>query len=293
MKQHEIPGRITLADGHGGLAKIIVTSSAATAEIYLHGAHVTGFQKNGEPPIIFLSKKSLFAPGKAIRGGVPICFPWFGPRAGDVAHGFARITEWELSKTAATPDGHVTVHLRLPEIPARPETKALSTEFIVTVSDRLTMELRVTNTSGQEILFESCLHTYFAVGDISQASITGLHGVQYVDKVENAAHKLEASDAIRISSEVDRVYLNTTGPVEIHDAKLRRKISVTKTGSASTVVWNPWIDKAKAMADFGAEEYHNMVCIESGNVADNKITLAPGKTASLKATLASQPQAVD
>ena len=282
MKQHEIPGRVALAVGQGGLPKVVVTSKAGTAELYLHGAHLTGFQKNGEPPLLFLSGESLFAAGQAIRGGVPICFPWFGGREGDVAHGFARLTEWELVKTSAAPDGTVTLRLRLPEIPARPEWKDLQTEFIVTVSDQLTMELRVTNASAQPQAFEGCLHAYFAVGDIAQVAIIGLKGLQYLDKVDHFKQKLESGDVVRITSEVDRVFLNATGPVEIDDAKLRRKILIEKTGSASTVLWNPWIAKAKAMSDFGDEEYQGMVCVEAGNVGDAKISLAPGKTSSLK-----------
>ena len=288
MTHHEIPGRVALANGHGGLPKIDITSKNATAEIYLHGAHITGFQKKGEPPLLFMSRESAFAADKAIRGGVPICFPWFGGRDGDVAHGFARITPWELIKTAAAPDGTVTVRLRLPEIPTRAEWKGLQAEFIVTVSDELTMELHVTNASGRAFPFEGILHSYFAVGDISQVSITGLKGLQYIDKVDNFARKEETGDALRINSEVDRVFLNATGPVEIDDVKWRRKIRVEKTGSVSTVVWNPWIAKSRAMSDFGDEEYPGMVCVEAGNVGDNKITLAPGKTAALLVTLSSR-----
>lgn len=288
MKQHEIPGRVALADGQGGLPKVSVTSKAGTAEIYLHGAHLASFQKNGEPPLIFMSSESLFAAGKAIRGGVPICFPWFGGREGDVAHGFARLTEWELVKTAATPDGTVTVQLRLPEIPARAEWKGLQAEFIVTVSDQLAMELRVTNTTAQAEAFEACLHAYFAVGDISQVAIAGLQGLEYLDKVDHFAKKLESNETVKITSEVDRVFLKATGPVEIDDAKWRRNILIEKTGSASTVVWNPWSEKAKGMSDFGDAEYQGMVCVEAGNVGDAKISLAPGKTASLKMTVQSR-----
>jgi D-hexose-6-phosphate mutarotase len=288
MTHHEIPGHVALATGQGGLSKVVITSKAASAEVYLHGAHVTAFQKKGEPPLLFMSGESLFATDKPIRGGVPICFPWFGGREGDVAHGFARVTGWELIKTAAAPDGTVTVQLRLPEVPARADWKGLQAEFIVTVSDTLTMELRVTNASSQDIAFEGCLHAYFSVGDISQVAINGLKGLQYIDKVENFARKQENGEALRINSEVDRVFVNATGPVEIADAKWQRKISVEKSGSASTVVWNPWIAKAKAMADFGDEEYHGMVCVEAGNVGENKVTLAPGKTSALKVTLGSQ-----
>ncbi len=115
LRRYEIPGCVVLSNGQGDLPKINVTSNASTAEIYLHGAHVTGFQKTGEPPLLFMSAKSLFATDKAIRGGVPICFPWFGSREGLPAHGFARVTDWELVATDVLPDGGVSVRLRLPE----------------------------------------------------------------------------------------------------------------------------------------------------------------------------------
>jgi D-hexose-6-phosphate mutarotase len=156
----------------------------------------------------------------------------------------------------------------------------------VTVGDALELQLAVANASpDRELVFENCLHTYFAIGDNSAVSIAGLKGVSYRDKVENFAEKTETADAIKIISETDRVYQDTTSTVEIHDAALRRKIRIEKTGSASTVVWNPWIAKAKEMADFGDDEYQRMVCVESGNVGKNKITLAPGKSATLAVKL--------
>jgi glucose-6-phosphate 1-epimerase len=288
LKQFEIADRVRL-ETPGELTKIIVTSKFSTAEIYLHGAHVTHFQKHGEPPLIFLSEKSFFTTNKAIRGGVPICFPWFGAREGNVMHGFARLSAWELTETAATADGQVKLTFLLPEyFLTQAGWPTAKVNFIVTVGEMLTMELRVENTSSQDFVFEDCLHTYFAVGDISQTTIAGLTGIHYLDKTDHFADKLETNDAIRIAAEVDRIYLNTTGTVEIYDAKLRRKITVEKSGSASTVLWNPWIKNAQAMTDFGDDEYLKMVCVESGNVRDSKIPLAPGKSAALKVVLGSE-----
>jgi D-hexose-6-phosphate mutarotase len=153
------------------------------------------------------------------------------------------------------------------------------------------MELSVDNATAQEFAFETCLHTYFSVGDIGQVTISGLKGLAYLDKVDHFTRKVEASDAVTITSEVDRVYLNSTGTVVIHDAKLRRAISVEKTGSASAVVWNPWLEKAAGMSDFGADEYKQMVCVEAGNVGESKVALAPGQAASLKVVLVSAPLA--
>ena len=232
---------------------------------------------------MFMSQSSQFASGKPIRGGVPIVFPWFGAREGRPNHGLARVTEWEWKGSSAAPDGSVTVRFRLPDAAARAnDSLSWSVTFAVTVSDQLTMELTVANPSGTENLsFENCLHTYFVIGDIAKVEITGLKGIAYIDKVDNLRRKLESADAIRISSKTDRVYLDTTGAVDIHDSGHHRKIHVEKSGSASTVVWNPWVAKAKQSPDFGDDEFKQMVCVESGNVAQNKITLAPEKSASL------------
>lgn len=290
LRKHGIPGRVAIANGNGGLPKIEVETDQSTAEIYLHGAHVTGFQKIGERPLLFMSRESCFDSTKPIRGGVPIIFPWFGARQGHAMHGFARVAEWELTETSAATDGSVTLHFHLPETAAHAgDWPAANVNFTVTISDKLTMELTVANPSATDSFgFENCLHTYFTIGDIAEVSITGLKGTTCIDKVDNFARKVESADAIRINSETDRVYLDTTGAVEIHDARLRRKIRVEKSGSASTVVWNPWVAKSKAMTDFGDEEFKQMVCVESGNVAENKITLAPGKSAALKVVLSSQ-----
>ena len=290
LRKLEIPGRVTIVHGNGGLPKINLTTKASTAEIYLHGAHVTGFQKNGEPPLLFMSARSHFAAGQPIRGGVPVCFPWFGGRDGDVAHGFARITEWELVKTFASPSGAVTLTFRLPEIPERPAWKTLRTEFVVTVSDELAMELTAANESAAAIEIENCLHTYFHVGDINQLSLTGLQGVPFDDFAASAAgaRKAENDSVLRITRETNRVYPDTTAKVEIRDNNFERTICVEKSGSKSTVVWNPWTTQ-KLPDDFDPAEHKHMICVESGNVKQNKISLAPGQTTALKVVLSSSP----
>lgn len=269
-----------------------ITTSWSSAEIYLHGAQVTHFKKHDEPPLLFLSQCSRFAAGEPIRGGIPIIFPWFGKPADKPGqHGFARIRDWELKEMAMAPDGAVSVRLRMPECVESSECPACALEYRVTVNAALTAELIVMNRSKSDFAFETCLHTYFTVGDIGAVSIVGLKGVDYLDQLAGSARKIETRGAIRISSEVDRIYRDTPHAVEIRDASLRRTIRVEKEGSASTVVWNPWIAKAKTMQDFGDEEYQQMVCVESGNVAANKIRLAPGQTSRLKVKLSSAPTA--
>ena len=290
VRRLEIPGRVEVVSGNGGLPLVKIRTPWSAAEIYLNGATVTHFQKNGEPPLLFLSAKSHFAAGKSIRGGVPICFPWFGPREGGPAHGFARFADWQLIKTFAAPDGAVTATFALPQISGREAWKTLRTEFIVTVADTLTMELVAANEScGETMEIENCLHTYFHVGDIGLAALVGLQNAPFDDFAFGAGGACRSADseALRITQETNRVYPGDTATVEIRDESLKRTIRVEKFNSKSTVVWNPWTTQ-KMPEDWGADEHRNMVCVESGNVKQDKISLAPGKSSSLKVVLSSR-----
>jgi len=278
---------MSIITGQGGLPLVHVETPWSMAEVYLQGATVTHFQVHGQPPLLFLSGKSRFETGKPIRGGIPIVFPWFGkPADRDVQHGFARNRQWEMVELKKHADGTVVVQLRLP---ASPDLPAVTVDYVVTVGQTLTTELVVTNFSESDFPFENCLHTYFAVGDIQQVSIRGLRGVQYLDALDNRAQKTEIEEAIQFSGEVDRIYLDTTGRVEILDHAQQRVILVEKRNSQSTVVWNPWITKSQLMADFGAEEYQQMVCVESGNVAENGLVLPPGEEVHLDLQLSTYP----
>lgn len=290
LQKHEISGRVAAVAGNGGLAKIIVTTPSSTAEIYPHGAHITHFQKNGEPPLLFLSRQSWFAPGKPIRGGVPICFPWFGNRENEPSHGFARITEWQLVQTVAAPDGTVVLRFALPPIPGRETWKNLRTEFSVTVADTMAMELVAANDGcGDTLEIENCLHTYFNVGDIGTVSITGLHHTAFLDFAAggNGERKVQTEPVLRLSRETNRTYLDTAATVEIRDESFQRIIRVEKHESQSTVVWNPWTTQ-KLPGDFDPAEHKHMVCVESGNVKQHQLSLPPGATASLKVVLHSR-----
>lgn len=285
----EALGRVTFLDGQNELPMLEISTAWSTAEIYLHGAHVTQFKKKDEPPLLFMSQCSRFAEGQPIRGGIPVIFPWFGPREGLGQHGFARNIAWELKEFAPAPDGSVSVRFRLPDCPEASAFTAFTADYIVTVNQSLTLQLIITNQSRDaEFTFENCLHTYFDVGDVTAISINGLKGLSYLDTVAGVLEKTESSEAVRIASEVDRLYLNATGTVEILDPRLGRKIRVEKQGSASTVVWNPWIAKARRMPDFGDEEYARMICVESGNVASNSISLPPGGSSTLTVKLSSE-----
>jgi len=285
----EVLGRVTFLDGQGELPMLELTTAWSTAEIYLHGAQVTQFKKKDEPPLLFVSQCSRFTEGQPIRGGIPVIFPWFGPREGLGQHGFARIKPWDLREFTPAPDGSVSVRFRLPDCPEASAFHAFTADYIVTVNQALTLQLIVTNQSKDaEFIFENCLHSYFEVGDVTAISINGLKGLSYLDKAAGFVEKPETSNTLRIASEVDRVYLDATGTVEIFDPRLGRKIVVEKQESASTVVWNPWIAKARQMPDFGDEEYERMVCVESGNVASNSISLPPGGSSTLTVKLSSE-----
>jgi glucose-6-phosphate 1-epimerase len=277
----EIPRHVTFVKGNGDLPKIVIETPWSSAEIYLHGAHITHFQKIGEAPLLFMSAASHFAQDEPIRGGIPIIFPWFGPRDGSPAHGFARTRTWDLVETSVMASGAVQLQFHLPN------TNDLDVKFSVIVGDDLTIELIVKNLSNQDATFETCFHTYFEIGSIDGLSITGLSGVSYIDKIAEIT-TIETATPIRIEQEVDRVYHDTTDTVEVIDLDLGRKVRIEKSGSQSTVVWNPWIDKSKRMPDFGDDEYLKMVCVESGNVGKNQITLQPGDIAALKIKVSSE-----
>ena len=277
----ELPGVVTFATGEGGLPKVLIETPWSSAEIYLHGAHITHFQKKSEAPLLFLSKSSEFLSNKPIRGGVPIIFPWFGPRDGLGAHGFARTVAWNLTSRTVKPDGSIALYFRMPAI------ESIGVELIVSVGETLAMELLVRNTGGKDYSFETCLHTYFQVSSIHDISITGLRNTAYHDKVKDVK-ALETAAAIHIDREVDRVYQDTTAAVEILDPGHNRTIRVEKSGSQSTVIWNPWIEKSQRMTDFGDDEYLQMVCVESGNVAKNQITLPSGELAVMRVVVSSE-----
>jgi glucose-6-phosphate 1-epimerase len=279
--------------GQGGLIRTVLSSPASEAHVYLHGAQVTHFGRAGQPPLLFLSNKSLFQRDKAIRGGVPICFPWFGPRAGDKdapMHGFARLCEWtvESVEAAGAAATSITLGLRDSEETRKLWPHAFAARYTVTAGETLGLELIVTNTGKSEFTFEEALHTYFAVSDVKNVTVEGLGGVDYIDKTDGGATKTQGGKPIRIVEETDRVYLNTTGACTVVDPGQRRRIVVSKENSEATVVWNPWIAKARAMADFGDEEWPKMLCVETCNVGVTSVSLSPGASHVMRAVVSAK-----
>jgi glucose-6-phosphate 1-epimerase len=279
-RRFAIPGIARVAEGNGGLAKVVVTTGKAAGEIYLHGAHVTSWRPSGKEEVLFVSSKSRWEPGRAIRGGIPICFPWFADKANDPtapAHGFARTALWQLESITQTDDA-ATVDMR---IETSADTKKwwpadFQAVYRATFGSQLHLELTVTNSGTSPLVFEEALHTYFRVGQIEQVRLQGLDAVQYLDKTDSKRKKIQQGPIV-IESETDRVYLNHTSSVELEDHWLHRRNHINKQNSLTTVVWNPWIDKAKAMSDFGVDEWRQMVCVEVSNVADFAVELAPSQ----------------
>ncbi|HLY11383.1 MAG TPA: D-hexose-6-phosphate mutarotase [Planctomycetota bacterium] len=277
-----VPGVLRIDEGRGSLPKVTITSDLCSAELYFHGAHLTAFQPRGAKPVLFMSEESHFDPAKPIRGGIPVIFPWFGPRAGapdSPAHGFARIQSWELETCAVQADGCVRLVLGLQDDEATrrfwPDSFGLRLTF--TIGRSLGLELEVRAGRGP-IRIEEAFHTYFQVGDVRQVSVLGLENADYIDKVDSFRRKTQPAEAIRITGETDRVYLKTLSTCVIRDPVLERTITVEKEQSDNTVVWNPWVTKARAMPDFGDEEWPRMLCVETANVGDSAIRLEASQT---------------
>jgi len=288
--QFDIPNALHFEDSPGGLVRGVISTSVAKADLYLQGAHLTHWTPRGQRPVVFVSPQSLFTPGKAIRGGVPVIFPWFGPRSDGKpgpAHGFARTIEWAIERTKLLDDGTVEITLALsPNATTRSFGYAgFRLRFRIMIGSELQMELETRNEANEPLTYEEALHTYFAVADIRQASVSGLEGTTYIDKTDGFKRKKLGAEPVRIAKETDQVHLSTNATCVIHDPVWNRNIVIEKTGSDSTVVWNPWIDKTKGMSDMGPDGWQKMLCVETANAADNAVHLAPGASHALTAAI--------
>jgi glucose-6-phosphate 1-epimerase len=286
----DIPNALRMEEGPGGLRRAVISTGAAEAVIYLHGAHVAEWTPRGQRPVLYLSSKSLFESGKAIRGGVPVIFPWFGPRANGQngpMHGFARTMSWEIAETKLLDDGRVRVVLELaPDDSTRSlGYDAFHLRYQVTVGETLEMELETVNDGTATFSFEEALHTYFAIGDIHRVSVSGLEGTAYIDKTDAFKRKVQGQEPMRIAKETDQVYLGTKATCVIHDPVRNRSIAVEKSGSETTVVWNPWIEKTRTLSDMAEDDWQQMLCVETANAGDQAVHLPPGKSHKMTARI--------
>jgi glucose-6-phosphate 1-epimerase len=280
---------VQLVEGQNGFIKVVIDNEFARCEVYLHGAHVTSFIPKGGDDLLWLSKTAIFDQSKAIRGGIPLCWPWFGAHPTDktkAAHGFARVSQWQVVSTQTTEIGATELILGLK---ASDKTFELwphefELQYKITVAQSLSVELTTINTGKESIEITEALHSYLALGDITKARVQGLDGISYSDKVDGSKVIEQVGDIV-VEQEVDRVYLNTLDSCLLIDDALKRTINISKSGSLDTVVWNPWVDKASSMADVQDNGHQTMVCIEAANVLDNVIDIAAGERHSISQTL--------
>lgn len=283
----EIPGILAIDDKHQ-LAKATITTSLCTAELYLQGAHLTQWQPLNHEPILFLSDRSSFVPGKAIRGGVPIIFPWFGSRTATAcdnrsdgpAHGFARTSAWQIASAAMEGEKLIlSLSLEANEISRALGFDQFQLKYRLTFGRDLVLQLAVENHSASALCFAEALHTYFFVADCQQIGISGLAGTEFYDKTDGFKKKRQSEDQalLTIKGETDRPYINTSATVVLHDPLLKRYITISKSHSNSTVIWSPGAELTTKMADMAPEGWQQMVCIETANALENTITLGPGE----------------
>jgi glucose-6-phosphate 1-epimerase len=284
-----IEGVLAFRQIPSGLVVADITTPAATATVYLQGAHVALWQPKGSAePVLFLSRKSDLEPGKPIRGGVPLAFPWFATDSKQdrvdgkpgPSHGFARIQDWTVSFAAmAGDDLHLIFTLGPTAMSRSMGFDNFRLAFDLTIGKSLTMRLTVANGAKEPLVFEEAMHTYFHVLDVHEASVTGLEPTAFIDKTDNFKVKPAAHAPLTFTGTTDRVYENTAAPLTIHDPIAKRKIINTKTNSNTTVVFNPW----RELPDLAGDDWHEMLAVETVNAGANRITLAPGKAHTMEA----------
>jgi len=270
-----------------------VKNKFASAKISLQGAHLLSWKPHNEDEVIWLSEDAIFAREKSVRGGIPICWPWFG--AADFereinialpAHGFARTVFWKVIDTMQLEGGdtQITFQLDTTTLSINTEemwpTPTLATYRMV-IGKTLSLELTTLNNSNETFTLGQALHTYFNVEDISAVTVVGLENKEYLDKTKEFKRQTQ-TDPLTISGEIDRIYLDTNDTVKIENNN--RKITIMTTGSHSTVVWNPGEKVANKMGDLGQEGYKTMLCVESANAAEDTVMLKPGESHQLQVT---------
>lgn len=287
--KYGIGDQLVFGEGPGGFIVAQMKNPYGEATVALHGGHIMSYRPRDHEPVLWLSSQSQFRPGKAIRGGIPVCWPWFADHPSDPdkpAHGFARTTVWSPGESETLEDGSTRLKLFISEseetIKLWPHPFRLEMEC--RLSDVLGVKLMITNTGDSPFVCGGALHSYFNISSVSSIAIKGLEGCPYIDKVDQSRRKTQHG-AVSVEDEIDRIYLDTEADCIIEDSGMQRRIRISKNGSHTTVVWNPWVDKARAMQDFGDVEYKSMVCLETTNADTDVVSLAPGSTHVLEATI--------
>ena len=290
-----LPPGVRLETGPGGLPQLTVQNALSRARIALQGAQLLSFQPHGQPDWLFLSPRARFQPGQAVRGGVPVCWPWFGPDPdgrGRPAHGFARQSLWALREAAHEADGSTRLAFVLRDDAA---TRALWPHafellLVMHLGQSLRLTLSTRNTGDAPLRFTEALHSYFAVEHIEGAQVLGLERSAYLDQVPGAAPRGEASGApLRFEGRLDRVYLRPADTLQLLGAPAARTLSLRSEGSRHAVVWNPGAALAAEMADLGPGAHQGFACVETANTGEAAITLAPGESHRLQLDVAAHP----
>ncbi|GMQ89348.1 MAG: D-hexose-6-phosphate mutarotase [Gammaproteobacteria bacterium] len=278
---HAIPGQLEFIKGKGDLPLVSIDNGKARALISVYAGQVLSFHPAGQAQdLLFVSDAAYYQQGKAIKGGIPVCWPWFGPDPEDrgrAAHGFVRNRPWTVRSTETLANGDTRITLGLVD---STETRgiwpaAFDLSLQVTVGNGLRVELLTRNTGDQPFTITQALHSYFNVGAIGQVQVLGLEGTDYLDKAGDGSRNTQAG-AIRFDKEVDRIYLDVQPGLVIDDAGLGRRISITSTGSHTAVVWNPWAELSVKMGDLRDDDYQRFVCVETANAATDVVEVKPG-----------------
>lgn len=287
---------VTFNENAAGFPLIKVENDYASATLSLYGGQLLSFIPRGGEELLFVSDQAYFAEGKAIKGGVPICWPWFGAdpeNKGRPAHGFVRNRFWELRGIKNTRGGDTLIVMGVSD---SEDTKALwpaafDLELEVSIGEALTLTLSTSNRGSEPFVLTQALHTYFSVADIQQVEIRGLEGKEFIDKSAAGNDELKLQQGpVRIEEEVDRIYLGASGDVSIIDKAMPRTVEISSSGSNSCVVWNPWRDIAAAMGDLGNEDFLKFVCVETTNAADDQVVIAAGSSAQIAVQYRVQPE---
>lgn len=287
---------VTFNRNAAGFPLIKVENDHASAMLSLYGGQLLSFIPRDGEELLFVSDQAYYAEGKAIKGGVPICWPWFGAdpeNKGRPAHGFVRNRIWELREIKNLPGGDTLIVMGTTD---SEDTKALwpeafDLELAVTVGEALTITLSTSNRGSEPFVLTQALHTYFSVTDIQQVEIRGLEGKEFIDKsvAGNDERKLQQGP-VRIEEEVDRIYLGASDDISIIDKAMPRTVEISSSGSDSCVVWNPWRDIAAAMGDLGNQDFLKFVCVETTNAADDQVVVAAGSSAQIAVQYRVQPE---
>ena len=287
-RRFAIPNTVEMVSGNGGIPKVRVTSPSASVDIYLHGAQLTSWQPANAGEVLFLSENSHWNDGRAIRGGVPVCFPWFRSKVDDPsapAHGFVRTREWRLE--SVNQDGETVRITCSTENDASSERwwpHAFRLVHVLSIGRSLRLELIVTNTGQTSFRFEEALHSYFRVSEIDQLRIRGLDQVAYLDNVDGNRKKIQAGD-LTFTAKTDNAYVDVSSAAELIDPAGHRTIRTEKGNSATTVVWNPWQDGAASLNDLKGEEWRRFACVEASNILGSAISLVPGQEHRMQAII--------